>query len=313
MDCVVSFLTCIMRSAPMVGSWEMCHFSSRINCLTGAILNTPARLFGMLVGIKQIVQWFTGIFTNLLLILQQAKSLLPPDFAAWSMVVSLGRPTIYYEYKPDNIVLDAYNKAGLIRSLCVFMSPEKSGYDIFNADIEDWTLSIGPTIFYTAPFDSEAFKGLPDVANHFLVNEIPIDDLLESISIGGVKRIPVILDRNQLASIETNENLPIDNFSSHKLIPNAHYLYNSRLHLGDVSILPGPMQSPFIDWFYDASEEEYITPAERDNFLFNDYFGEGFTIVEDNTGILAGLNFFLHVEIISDGKTYQKNKPYFIK
>lgn len=217
----------------------------------------------------------------------------------------VNKPTVYLEYPASYAdVLQDYKDAGLLQSLCIFMSADNSQYNVFESSIDEWRLitplSSYPHLAYSPPTDSEVLNNVPDIANHFKVKEIPVDDLIASA--GGLKRVTITLDRNQLASIETNENMPIDNFTAHKLIPGTHYLYNSRLHMGDIKTIMGDMPYPFIPHFYDAQTESRVTVAERDATLHDDYFDEA-VIVEDNSAI-SGIELYILAEILHEGRKY---------
>lgn len=225
----------------------------------------------------------------------------------WETGIYLNFPTAYLEFNTQQLsTINDYNKAGIIQSLCIFMSSTKETYNI-GAELSEWNVfHESGSYYYYPPLNDDAKIDISDVANHFLVKELTINELIDNSTSGAVRREVIILKDNELSTIETNPVMPIDNFSIHKLIPSTHYQYNSRLHLGDLKIIMGDMPSPFIPHFFDTLTSSRVTIAERDTSLEDHYFDNN-DIVTDNSP-LNGMDLYLHAELLSDGKRYMTLK-----
>jgi len=237
---------------------------------------------------------------------QLYRSFHDANYAIWTFKARLNYPCVMYQYHNAD-ALTAWQQAGLIQSLCIFASSDMSSINVYESDITKYSFLSTPHI-YRPPFDSQKYKGAPDVANHYLVKELPISELIDRVGLGSVIYEIIILDRGQLAAIETNENLPIDNFTSHKLSAKQSYLYNSRLHLGDITILPAKMPLPFCNIFYDSAADDYITQCSENATLYASYFGTNYSIVrlDDTVTLLnGGIDLYLYAEIKDNGETYQ--------
>ena len=226
--------------------------------------------------------------------------------AKWTMSMYMNKPAVFYEYAISYVdILQRYKDAGVLQSLCVFMTKPKSGYDVFDDKLESWTTEIitpgvgDPYKKYTAPFDDEMFKAAEDPTSYYLVKEYPIDELITS----WVKlHDKITLDHNELASLETNTVLPVDSFSNHKLVPQTHYLYNSRLHIADIEIIPQPLGNPVLNWFYDGINA--YTTVGRDATLRANYFGGRLPYYATNIFTTLGIHVYAHVQMNIDGAKY---------
>ena len=85
-------------------------------------------------------------------------------------------------------------------------------------------------MLYTVSKDDKLSESFPETSNYYRIHSIPFS---EFVSLDQVSDIEI--DLGDFSTIETREALPIDNFSHHKLISNTDYVYNQRLHIGDIT------------------------------------------------------------------------------
>lgn len=154
---------------------------------------------------------------------------------------------LWYHFKASQVaIIDSLKQSGLIQSLDVFMTRPLPSFNI-NGNPEDWTTDTGvPTTAgeWYAPV-SDGFTQLVDYGQYYLIHSFTPDSI-HSTPVGSV-----IPDLTDLSSITTNTLLPNDDFTNHTLIPNTTFLYNSRLHLADITVKLSAIGDNFIysDWW----------------------------------------------------------------
>ena len=168
----------------------------------------------------------------------------------YTMTKYVSYPIVHYDAinAAQTETLQKYADLGLIKSLSVFMTPEQSGWDIFEGNIFKWTFPDPETGFVYPPFSNSYLNKVSDSTSFYKVADIDIATVLTRLQGTGRREHEVLLNDNQLEDIETNEVLPVDNFSHHQLLAKTDYTYNSRLHLGDIKVSAGLPEYLFIGW-----------------------------------------------------------------
>jgi hypothetical protein len=165
--------------------------------------------------------------------------------------------------------LQAWFDMGIIQSLSVFMTDLINPYNVFEPLLEKWSSETGG---YYPPADYTQVDLLPEAINYYHVGDIQISDIVNSPT-DEPGRYLLPLGDGKLTSIQSNEAMPVDNFSYHQLLPGADYRYNSRLHLGDIKTIPGKIPWPFYEWFDSASADPELDGAfyPRNDQMLIDY------------------------------------------
>ena len=205
----------------------------------------------------------------------------------------VSRPSVYYFF-PQNIkdAIQTWYDAGLIQSLSVFMTSPQVPYNFFESDVTKW-------ISHVPPVDFSGVDNLPESPSYFHVGVIEIDDIVNSPT-DEPGKFTIILDNGKLQSIETLEVLPVDNFSHHDLLPETTYAFNSRLHLGNITTIPGKIPWPFSDWFDSASAPEEIGCfyPRCDAIMSLGYYSGSIALF--NKGILENSDYSLQIAVTID-------------
>ena len=219
------------------------------------------------------------------------------------MEMYVERPSVYYFFPSSaRSIIESWYNAGIIKELCVFMSPVRTPDNIFDGELTNWRGYSG----YFPPSDFTMVDKIPEEINYYRVGQISIADIIASDETEPTQYI-IPLDKGKLTSIETNEALPVDSFSHHDLIPQCEYLYNSRLHLGDITVLPGTIPWPFEDWFDSENYElwECFYPRISTKLSLGHYSGN-VALLENSPGLLSSSTYGLQiaVTIIVNGQQY---------
>lgn len=149
------------------------------------------------------------------------------------MNIQAGKPKVKFSYYASELAaLAAYG--GLIQSLCVFMCRPVSNYSPGTYNETE-----------TAVLQSTAVKGLPDESNYYLVHEIPLSDLLAFAGTDVKVSDYYDIDVTGIENLATKELLPVDNFSNHQVFGKCSFLFNERLHMGNITTLLGACQNLF--------------------------------------------------------------------
>lgn len=81
--------------------------------------------------------------------------------------------------------------------------------------------------------DADIKKEIGELSTFYKVYEIPFDDLKEGSALSTGAWIDIDL-KDKLSNLTSQEVLTYDNFSHHQLLPEVQFMYNSKLHLGDM-------------------------------------------------------------------------------
>jgi len=117
----------------------------------------------------------------------------------------------------------------LIRSLVVFMAKPIPHRDVNQEYPSGWFETVDETTIYPI-LNTNIEKSIENLTAFYKVHEIPFDDIVTN----GVTSSSIIVEN--MESLETREPLPIDSFTNHIISGMFSKDYNSRLHLGDVSV-----------------------------------------------------------------------------
>lgn len=236
---------------------------------------------------------------------------------AWNIKAILNHPVVYYQYTDaKKQALQAYKDAGLVRSLCIYMTPERSGHDFRNLEFTRWTAGSTEDVtqpegllrYYDPPYNAEIVKNLANEVNYYLVKEIPVEDVLKDEGYP-FKEVHIKLENGLLKDIETAEVMGIDNFTHHDMIPSKRFIYNSRVHLGDIKVLAGQMHDPFIHSFNDDIPRWWTPRVYLDGeFTHADSYLDGMAPVLDKATLLGTLKIYLRASIESGGIVRQVEK-----
>lgn len=221
----------------------------------------------------------------------QAKAILvESNRYNWEMSMYLGRPSITWDFQ-SNIAYQQYISADLLQSIDVFMTRPMPLQDIFVTDYTKW-ITDTQAHTYTAP--ALPITDVSDQANYYLVKSFAAAEITPLLT-GSV----ISLKDNLVSTIETLPIIPIDDFSNHKLIPGAHYMYNSRLHIGNINVLAGHLQNALFNWFTNSSGNTPVTAVQGNETLRNLYHSSW----QPYTGTLFDtINLYAHTELIVEGK-----------
>jgi hypothetical protein len=115
----------------------------------------------------------------------------------------------------------------LIKSISVFITPEIDMLD----EIKQLTRKVVGTfdeenIYMQPKTNAEILKELQENQLFYKVHEIPFDELLATTD-----WVSIDLKGKLGDNLVNQEQLPVDNFTHHSLIPVKQYIYNSRLHI----------------------------------------------------------------------------------
>ena len=128
-----------------------------------------------------------------------------------------------------------YYDAGIIESMDIFCTEPFVTRD-YNPNSMVWGHTTLPSgAIALTPNLRPEFNTIIEDAVFYKMHSIPVSDLVKTTNnVGKYGRIE--LDFSKIVS--TNELMPADDFSHHGINALADYQYNSRMHLGNVSILP---------------------------------------------------------------------------
>jgi len=188
----------------------------------------------------------------------------------------------------------------VITGLAMFMSDPVSTYQSnINDYIRGWdAVYITNRLVEHRPLPRELENLFADVKGFYKVFEISRDDLIKQIEDlpSGETTVYKNLEIANVGAIETNELLPVDNFTNHKIFGEEYYDYNSRLHIGNVKTRFKTCYNlgKYPNWIEGNTEDE----ALRDSI----YPGSG--VYVDNPlfyGALDGIDIYAEVEIETVG------------
>ena len=145
-----------------------------------------------------------------------------------------GYPVVTFGFSAAQLtILEKYK--GLIASIDIFGTYPKSIYELW---------PIGST-FALDPADPVAPVPL---APDYNFNDTSISYyLLKSIAIDEIDSNEVEIKLPKPDDFTSKTTLPVDDFSNHKLTGNRNTNYNSRMHIGDTTLILGDGFSPFVD------------------------------------------------------------------
>lgn len=189
---------------------------------------------------------------------------------------------LYFHFKPDQLaILHDYYDAGLIDSLCVFMTRPVPTFDI-TSDPNFWVMA--NSYYYYPSAHSQALK-LLDITDYYKIHEFSYNSIVTT-PVGSV-----IPDLTGIDLITTNTPLVVDDFTNHKLVPSNTLTYNSRMHLSNIMVKLSDIGDNFIytDWWnpgtdsYDDIISDSIRTIIFGSSLYSPCFPEadpGFTLLQ---------------------------------
>lgn len=205
------------------------------------------------------------------------------NFAFQKMV---NYPLIHYSVSDslqDQTLIQYWN-AGIVKSLCVFMTPETTGYDIFEGDITKWKISGQYEEKLIPPYSDAHLEKFMDSINYYKVAEVDIEQIITNLwPEPNIKNavIPVKVVNSGLQNIETYPVMPADNFTHHTMIPQATYVYNNRLHIGNIAVKPGDPENLFIKMRPTMLGYTYPMPPDTYNsFDYKNFYFAGLNFAE---------------------------------
>ena len=145
----------------------------------------------------------------------------------------VNKPVVRIDFTTNDIqALKKYR--GIIKGMVVYMSKPVSAY----AFDEEWQeMDIGGGFKQYAPklrdatYNKYLFR---NTSAMYKVMEYSLDDIINEWAGGADERFKIeTITVKNIHSIETNEVMPIDNFTHHQLSGSFAYDYNSRLHIAD--------------------------------------------------------------------------------
>lgn len=160
--------------------------------------------------------------------------LLPGMFAMTN--IEVGEAFVKFSISDDLQDILSEDYKGIINSLCIFMVRPRSNYipNVYDGDNKFIRATNTKTII--------------EDGNYYLVKEITIDTLIANLDSSTDDSYKI--DTSQIETLETNESLPVDNYSHHKIFGIKSMLYNQRLHMADVTTIFGKPQDMFL-WIPD--------------------------------------------------------------
>jgi hypothetical protein len=130
------------------------------------------------------------------------------------------------KFKVNSYILNNYK--ALVKSVSVFVTQEVNAYKTDKCEyIGGWYWG-GQTYNWQFKIktNAEILKELQENQLFYKVHEIPFDELTTTTD-----WIPIDLKGKLGDNLVNQEQLPVDNFTRHSLIPVKQYIYNSRLHI----------------------------------------------------------------------------------
>lgn len=125
----------------------------------------------------------------------------------------------------------------LIKSVSIFISKQVYNYDETKAkyigyyNFNDSASAYSENYIQIPKTTAEILKELTDNQQFYKVHEIPFDDIKTTTANDGWVTIDL---KDKLGeNLTMQEELPVDNFTHHNLLPNAQIVYNSKLHAMD--------------------------------------------------------------------------------
>lgn len=125
----------------------------------------------------------------------------------------------------------------LIKSISVFITTQ---IDMYKEELEVNTFDkqklLGDSTYYKFHYlklktNSELKKEIGELSTFYKIHEIPFEQLVE----GSPAIDWTVVDlKDKLLKLTSQEVLTYDNFSHHQLLPEVQFMYNSKLHLGDM-------------------------------------------------------------------------------
>jgi hypothetical protein len=164
--------------------------------------------------------------------------------------IMVGTPSVTFDLSVSLQYSLQNDYKGIINSLCVFMVRPRSNYIPGSYDESDrliWDKNV---------------QSIIEEQNYYLVKEITVDQLISNLA--SSTDDSYILDVKNLETLETNESLPVDNYSHHKVFGQRSLLYNQRIHMGDVTTIFGPPQDMYA-WFGDNTVPVWGWTMESDS------------------------------------------------
>lgn len=194
--------------------------------------------------------------------------------------ISLGNIQYAYKFTTEQAnILDTYK--GIIQSLDIFMTEP-----IIDRNIEEtfckqditntyeWILNDNWTGYF-GYIPGENTKGAKDLREKYLyykILSIDLNTLIKTPESSSLTEITL----NDLPLFNTLELLPVDNFTHHNIWGNRNYIYNSRLHFGDVKTKFYDGYFPF-RWEFGYTDQStqtyriktYIRTESGDKIVYN--------------------------------------------
>ncbi|RKX64793.1 MAG: hypothetical protein DRP42_05835, partial [Tenericutes bacterium] len=176
---------------------------------------------------------------------------LPDILIMTFMNISYSSPILhFYLTNEQKEELEPYRE--LIKEVVVFATGEVERYKLSNSAGDYghfYTGTGGPLpppwpqytqyMLYTVSKDDKLKESFPENNAYYRIHSIPFSELLLLDQVSDIE-----IDLGDFTTIETREVLPIDDFTHHKLISNADYVYNQRLHIGDITTKFGVGNDP---------------------------------------------------------------------
>lgn len=116
---------------------------------------------------------------------------------------------------------------------------------------------------------SAAIKDLVDDPIYFRVKEIPWDELTDSQHAKQTIEFGLNDDVTKTERTDMAYFMPIDNFSHHRLLSEQQYVYNRRLHQGNVTTIFGDIDTQLLTdpYFEETAQGDGFTPISAANAL----------------------------------------------
>jgi len=181
-----------------------------------------------------------------------------------------------------NTKLDTkYNS--LIKSISVFISQEV-GLTKDTAKYVGYATNTQELIYENyygeLKTDADIKKEIGELSTFYKIYEIPFDDAAIGSTFTAGTWVEIDL-KDKLSNLTAQEVLTYDNFSHHQLLPEVQFMYNSKLHLGDMK-----------------------TFLSRGFPLWNFFIEQGVGQFGSNSGAVGGIGYWIEVSIkTSNGLT----------
>ena len=190
---------------------------------------------------------------------------------------------IFYEFSQTQVAtLKNFVDAGIIESFDVFSTRLVPAFD-YSKPITEWTAFTGSlTAGYYPPVTENLEKTLLEDSQYYRVASVSFSEITEIGEHATTHADYYPLACNQItpnfkSEVSAEMLLPADSFTHHKLLSDCDYLYNQRLHIGNVkNVLSAPINNIFSDYMLlpiggslGFTYNETLNAAEKAAYLGN--------------------------------------------